>query len=102
MENYYNEKVTLLVDYQWYTEGFKDCGDNILIDKVFNSVDEAYNAMEHVMPDDYDFDDGYDFTKWYDMMAEGEDDIFTQYASNIDDHHCFLAVFRPVRKEFSK
>ena len=95
MENQtYNGKTHLLVTYQWNN----DANDAIIIDKDFDTLDDAYNAMESIMPEDYQCDDGYNINEWLEVMEKGEDDdIFLSFNSQIDETHNILAVIRPIR-----
>lgn len=93
MENQiYNGKTHLLVTYQW-NNGAKDA---VIIDKDFNTLTEAYEKMDRIMPDCMEADDGYELHEWADAM-EIDDDVFTQFNAQIDDDHNLLAVFRPVK-----
>lgn len=94
MENQtYNGKTRLLVTYQW-SNGTKDA---VIIDKDYDTFDEAYKEMELIMPECREADDGYDIYEWLEMMEKGEDDIFLQDNAQIDDDHNLLAVLRPVK-----
>jgi hypothetical protein len=90
----YNGKTYLLVTYQW-NNGESDA---ILIGKDFDTLDDAYNTMERIMPECMEADDGYDIDQWLEVMEKGEDDdIFLQFNAQIDDDHNLLAVLRPVK-----
>ena len=95
MENQtYNGKTHLLVTYQWNDAA----NDAIIIDKDYATLDEAYKEMESVMPDSMEADDGYNISEWLEVKEKGEDDdIFLQFAAQLDDNHNLLAVLRPVR-----
>ena len=90
-------KVSLIVCYQWSTT--RGYADQCVFSQTFESIDEAYAAMEEVMPYDYYGDDGYDLENWEAELASGNDDVFMQYNADIDRTHNVLAVLRPVFSE---
>lgn len=97
MNQNYNGKTSLMICYQWH---MTDNGsDVIVLNKTFDTLEEAYTEMERVMPDNYEGDDGYDFDEWNKYMEEGDPDIFMQYNAQIDKEHNLLAVFRPAEEK---
>ena len=90
-EKIFNGKTHLLVTYQW-SNGEKDA---VIIDKDFDTLTEAYEKMDRIMPECVETDDGYDLPEWAKAMEE-DDDVFAQFNAQIDDNHNVLAVLRPV------
>lgn len=94
----YNRKTSLMVCYQYHM--LNNGNDVVLLSQDFDTLDEAYEAMEKVMPDDYYGDDGTDLNEWAEELAKGEDDdIFMQYNADIDKNHNVLAQLRPIIEE---
>ena len=94
MENQtYNGKTHLLVTYQW-NNGAKDA---VIIDKDFDTADDAYREMYLVMPIKAGPYDGYPIEEWADLIEKGCDDIFDQYNMQLDSMTNILAVLRPIR-----
>lgn len=92
-EKTYNGKTHLLVTYQWNNAE----QDAVIIDKDFDTLDEAYEEMEKAMPESMEADDGYDIPLWLDIMESGDDDdIFAQFNAQLDGLHNVLAELRPV------
>lgn len=99
-ENYYNGKTNLLVTYQYNVLDPKRGDERILIDQNYDTLDEAYAAMENIMPDAYEANDGDEIDDWNAIIEKGGrepwDEIFMQYVYYADDNHGFLAELRPV------
>lgn len=89
----YNGKTHLLVTYQWNN----GANDAIIIDKDFDTTNEAYIEMALVMPANAMPDDGYPIKEWADLIEKGCDDIFEQYNVQLDKTTNILAVLRPIR-----
>lgn len=89
----YNGKTHLLVTYQWNN----GANDAIIIDKDFDTTNEAYIEMALVMPAYAMPDDGYPIKEWADLIEKCCDDIFEQYNVQLDKTTNILAVLRPIR-----
>ncbi len=92
----YDKKTTLHVCYHWDEDN--EC--TTVFFGEFENLNAAYERMEKILPENYDFDDGNDPYSWDKDIADGDDDVFTQYVAYVDDseghYRYLLAVLRPV------
>ena len=90
----WNGKVALVVSYQWQVgDEVTNLDEAIILNKDFDNIDTALDALIEAMPMDFDLDDGEYPAQWADM---GIDEAFSQYAVYLDERHTVLAVMRPL------
>lgn len=91
----YNGKTNLFVTYQW-NEAREDA---ILVSRDYPTFDEAYRALQEVMPQEYCWDDGNNPDEWADDLAAGDPDVFTSWNAEVSPTANVLAYLRPVLDE---
>ena len=92
----YNGKTALLVSYQFRTSIY-DGQDIVLIYTDFPTYEQALQGMKKIMPDGYEYDDGYDIKEWDAEIQKGSHCVFQQFNAQLDERHSILATLSPLK-----
>lgn len=92
----YNGKTALLVSYKFRTSIY-DGQDIVFINTDFPTYEQALQGMKKIMPDGYEYDDGYDIKEWDDEIQKGSHYVFQRFNAQLDERHNILATLSPLK-----